>query len=176
MVLTNTMLVSAASVGAADVYKGIYEETVVMEQEELQPSEKLIEYEMPGFPEGAVIEEGEVQGNAKGTTWHLDWGVGIDIYKRTDRFEAEAGDEIWIAVAVMLLGTVGMAGNVSDTRWGYDEDGGVHYYTSSGVSLTEMLRVKEDDTSTYMYMTGVHTLFLVYIFSYKWNCDRSVEL
>ena len=57
-------------------------------------------------------------------------------------------------VLIMGLGTVAMAGNVSDTRWGYDENGNAHYYTSSGQTHTETLRAKEDDTSTYMYMTG----------------------
>lgn len=59
---------------------------------------------------------------------------------------------VLILVFTMLLGTAGMAANISDHPWGKDENGNAHYFQAGVTGFTSNVRIKEDYSSTYIYM------------------------
>lgn len=59
---------------------------------------------------------------------------------------------VLVLVFTMLLGTASMAvGEVSDHPWGKDENGNAHYFQTGVMGFTSNVRVKRDNTSTYIW-------------------------
>ena len=154
MAMTNSVTVCAASLGVAGAYTNAYKETVREVEEQIREENSLEEYEMSGIPDDVVVEEGEVQYGTRGTALLIDWGVGIGVYKRTDRFEANSGDRITISIWIDPDDVAIRAGIV-------EPDGTLRYVEASG-SITHTFTL--DQTGDYrVFVQNISKTNYVYI-------------